>query len=82
MLNVRLNEEIEEKLNSYSQQKNLSKSSVVKEALAMYFSKEEAEQSAFELGQDLFGVAGSGKSDNSTTYKSKLKSKLSEKHSH
>ncbi|MFT7233981.1 MAG: hypothetical protein ACI8TA_003210 [Cyclobacteriaceae bacterium] len=42
MLNVRIIKEMEDKLNSYSQQNNLPKSAIVKEALAMYFKKKVA----------------------------------------
>ena len=82
MLNVRLNKEIEKKLNSYSQQKNLSKSAIVKEALVAYLSQATFDHSSYDLGKDLFGAAGSGDASASTTYKSKVKKKLNEKHSH
>lgn len=82
MLNVRLNKEEEEKLNAYIQEHNLSKTQVVKEALAMYYSRNEIKNSPYELGKDLFGRAGSGKKDASTTYKQSYKDYLNEKHSH
>ncbi len=82
MLNVRLNKELEKKLDTYSVENNSTKSSVVKEALAMYFTKKEARASAYELGSDLFGATASGNTDASTTYKRKLKEKLNEKHTH
>lgn len=80
MLNVRLDEANAEMLDAYSRQKNTTKSSVVKEALAMYFSKEQSKFTPFELGKDLFGAAASGHTDSSSTYKSKIKQKLREKH--
>jgi len=82
MLNVRLNKQLEEKLKNYSQRKNLSKTDVVKEALVLYFSKEPAIRSPFELGDDLFGKVGSGHSDASTQYKTTIRDKIREKHSH
>lgn len=82
MLNVRLDEDTNRRLTEYSKQHDSSKSSIVKEALAMYFNKEQSKQLPFVLGNDLFGVAKSGKSDHSTTYKTKVKSKISEKHAH
>jgi len=82
MLNVRLNKELKKKLDNYSIENNSTKSSVVKEALAMYFTKKEIQQSPFELGSDLFGAAASGNANASTTYKKKLKEKLNEKHAH
>lgn len=82
MLNVRIDKETEKKLNSYSVENNSTKSAIVKEALAMYFTKKEIQESAFELGEGLFGAAGSGNKNASTTYKKKLKEKLNEKHAH
>ncbi len=82
MLNVRLDKLTNDKLEKYSEQHSTSKSSIVKEALAMYFTKEQMKQLPFALGQDLFGTAKSGEIDNSTRFKSKLKVKLREKHTH
>ncbi|MFY0652268.1 MAG: ribbon-helix-helix protein, CopG family [Cyclobacteriaceae bacterium] len=82
MLNVRLDEEIEKKLSQYTQEHDLSKSMVVKEALSQYLTKKHMQQRPFELGKDLFGADSSGQSDISSTYKSKLKQKLDEKHAH
>ncbi len=82
MLNVRINKEIEKKLEAYSQQKNLTKSSIVKEALIAYLSKHQLNDSPYDLGKDLFGLDGSGETTTSTTYKTKLKKKLNEKYSH
>jgi len=82
MLNVRLDNDTDKELKDHSKQKNVSKSSIVKEALAMYFTNEQYSKFPFQLGEDLFGAVGSGNTDASTSYKSKLKQKLHEKHSH
>ena len=82
MLNVRLTKDLEKKLADYSERMHQTKSEVVKEALVEYLSKAKIEQSPFAVGEDLFGKAGSGSDDASTTYKSVLKKKLSEKHAH
>lgn len=82
MTNVRLDKEMEEKLGKYSQQENVTKSSIVKEALAMYFSKKEASKFPYQLGKDLFGLEGSGNPDASSNYKKVLSNKLREKHAH
>lgn len=82
MLNVRLDKSLEKKLSDYSLENKASKSWVVKEALAQYFKKNEITQTAHELGEDLFGLAGSGNSEASSTYKKSLKEKLHEKHTH
>lgn len=82
MLTVRLDPELEEFLSQYSHDANLSKSSIVKEALAMYFRVNRVSNSPHELGQDLFGQFGSGESNRSTSYKKRIKEKIREKHSH
>ena len=82
MLNVRLDNDTNQKLTEYSEQHGSSKSAIVNEALAMYFNKEQSKQLPYTLGEDLFGTAKSVKTDLSKSYKDKLKSKLREKHTH
>ena len=85
MISVRLDENIENQLNTLAQQKDTSKSKVIKEALVYYFDmlKNENEQkSAYELGSELFGKYSSGKDDLSTTYKQKIKDKINAKNNH
>lgn len=82
MLNVRLSNEEEKQLADYTKLNNIPKSQVVREALAVYFAEKRDVTNPFEIGKDLFGQEGSGASDSSTTYKSRLKEKLSEKHTH
>jgi len=81
MLTTRLTPSEEKKLTKYCEQNGLSKSQVVKEALAQYLTKK-SEVSAFESGEELFGAASSKDTDRSTTYKKRLKKMLDEKHSH
>lgn len=76
MLNVRLDKDMEEQLNAMSREKSMSKSAIVKEALSAYLSKEQKNQSAYELGKDLFGVGEGGSINTSTKFKQKLKEKL------
>ncbi|MEM6830098.1 MAG: CopG family transcriptional regulator [Bacteroidota bacterium] len=82
MLNVRLSKDQEKKLNDYCYLKDVSKSQVVKEALAMYLSSNHSTKSPYELGHDLFGKEKSGESIKSVTYKESLKKKLNEKYPH
>ncbi len=82
MISLRLPEELEIKLNEVSQVENVSKSTVIKNALSKYFDDFESKTSPFDLGKDLFGKYGSGSTDLSKTYKLKIKEKLGEKHSH
>jgi hypothetical protein len=81
MLTTRLTSSEEKKLEEYCEQNGLSKSQVVKEALAQYLAKKSI-VSAYESGQDLFGPASSNKTDRSSTYKKRLRKMLDEKHSH
>lgn len=81
MINVRLSEEEEKKIKKYAQDHDLTKTQVVREALALYFTKHDS-QKPFELGADLFGQEESGSSNKSVIYKTELKKKLGEKYSH
>jgi len=82
MLAVRLNENLENELRYFTQIHEKSKTDVVKEALELYFKtqRKKNKKSAYELGQDFFGVYDSGAEDLSSNYKKKLKEKLREKH--
>lgn len=85
MISLRLDENLEEELNSFSNQKNISKSKIIKDALAYYFDmlkKDTKIKSSYELGEDLFGKYSSGRGDLSTTYKQKLKEKINAKNNH
>ena len=81
MLSIRLSSEIESTLDQISKTENISKSEIIKSALDLYFKKYHEVTSPYELGKDLFGIAGSGRSNSSKDYKSILKGKLREKHS-
>lgn len=81
MLNVRIDKELEEKLEFESKKQGLSKSKIVKDALAMYLEMHASPLNSYELGKDLFGV-GEGDIDLSNNYKEKIKQKLNAKHSH
>jgi len=82
MLAVRLNENLENELTYFSKLNSVTKTDVVKEALELYFytQKKQNKKTAFELGSDLFGLDGSDETDLSTTYKKRLKEKLSAKY--
>jgi predicted DNA-binding protein len=81
MLSVRLDNEMENELNYFSKEKNISKSKIIKDSLSYYFNmlKNENKKSSYELGSNLFGKYSSGNSDLSTTYKQKLKDKINAK---
>jgi len=78
MFSVRLDDELDKKIQALSEKTKANKSEIVREALTEYLEAREAEDKPFDLGQDLFGRFGSGKGDLSTTYKKRIKEKLNE----
>ena len=76
MIAVRLPDIMEKKLNTYAETLNKTKTDVVREALALYFKKNEHNQTPYAIGEALFGKYSSGRGDLSTTYKQKLKEKI------
>lgn len=82
MLNIRLDEELERKLELIRKKKGISKSALVKEALNQYIDEETSQLSAYELGKDLFDAEEGGSPEGSKNYKDQLKEKLHGKFSH
>lgn len=85
MIAVRLPEELEDKLNQFAHNADKTKTDVVKDALKLFFETQaqNEEQTPYTLGQAFFGLYESGKSDLSSSYKEKLKDKISAKyHTH
>ena len=82
MLAVRLPQELENRLNSYTQKTDKTKTEIVKDALKLFFKTQEKEESLtpYELGKEFFGRYESQSSDLSVNYKEKLKGKLREKY--
>lgn len=80
MTTIRLDDELENMLETYAALENVSKSAIIKEALSEYFRNNLQTASAFELGKDLFGQTASGKTDKSQHYKKLIRKKLREKH--
>ena len=85
MLSVRLDTALENQLNFIAQEKQISKSQIIKDSLAYYFdmlNSKTKQKSPYELGSELFGKYSSEQGDLSTTYKQKLKEKLNAKNSY
>lgn len=82
MLNIRLDEEMERKLDLIRKKKGVSKTALVKEALDQYIQEEIRLLSAYELGKDLFDSEEGGSPEGSKNYKEQLKEKLHGKFSH
>jgi predicted DNA-binding protein len=77
---VRLPQELDMKLETYSDLWNTTKSDVVKEALQSYFTHIEAESDSWETGEPYFGRYGSGDGTLSAAYKKRVKEKLHDKY--
>lgn len=82
MLSVRLTPDIESELDRVASVEKKSKSAIVKEALKEYIHVHRNAGSAYELGADLFGIAESGDSDRSISYRHRVKERLRAKHAH
>jgi predicted transcriptional regulator len=82
MRSVRLPEEVDKKLETLANQKNVSRSIIIKEALVEYMAKEEKYNQPYEAGAQYFGKHGSGEKDRSVTYKSRIKDKIRDKRTH
>lgn len=76
MRSVRLSDKLEKKLARLSNQKNVSRSSIIKEALVEYIANHKKDSTPYELGKDSFGTYSSGNNDRSVTYKARIKEKL------
>ena len=81
MRSVRLPEEIEKELKSLSEQKKVSRSNIIKEALVEYISREKQYNRPYDTGKQYFGKRGSGEKYKSVSYKSRIKGKIREKQS-
>jgi len=67
------------KLVTLSRIKGKTKSDIIKESLEMYYAKEESEIDSFSLGESFYGKYSSGENDRATTYRERIKMKLSAK---
>ncbi len=81
MTTVRLNNDIDNKLSILTEVENTTKTEIIKKAIAEYYTHHLQNKTPYELGEALFGKYG-GDTDLSKTYKSKLKEKMNEKHTH
>jgi len=81
MTTVSLNDEIEMKLSKLTDMENTTKSEVIKKAITEYDERHVQDRTPYELGKKLFGKYGAN-SDQSQTYKQRLKGRLNEKHTH
>ncbi len=73
MLSVRLPGELEKKVKQIANAEGLTKTDIIRTALEAYVKSKDRTASPFDLGENLFGRHGSGRSDLSTSYKSKVR---------
>ena len=81
MTSIRLSDKLKHKLDKIAEQKHTSKSEIIRTALKKYLEENSNEGNPYKVGENLFGKYGSGQSDNSVNYKSKLKDKVRDKYS-
>ena len=75
---ARLPSDTRNKLLTLSRIKGKTKSDIIKESLDMYYEYEENEIDSFTLGEPYFGNYGSNENDRATTYRERIKKKLSD----
>jgi len=74
---TRLPADTRNKLFALSRIKGKTMSDIIKEALEGYYEREENKIDSFTLGESFYGKYGSGEKDRATTYKERIKVKLS-----
>ncbi len=82
MLSVRLPGELERKVKQLATVEGRTKTEIIRVALEAYVKLKDQTASSYDIGKDLFGRHGSGRRDLSIIYKSKVKERIREKHSH
>lgn len=78
MLTLRLDSKLEETINNLSQQMGISKSELIRKSITEFISKLEKD-SAWELGQDVFGKYASNQTNLSQDRKKLVKEKVKAK---
>ncbi len=80
MIKVYLPDDLEKQLILFALHTHKSKSEIIKDALEKMLVQEQSQQDSYTLGENYFGRYQSGDSIRSTTYKTRLKSKLPTKY--
>ena len=76
---ARLPVDVRSKLLALSRFKGKSKSDIIIESLEMYYQHEENDIDSFTLGESCFGKYGSGENDRATSYRKRIKEKLTKR---
>jgi Ribbon-helix-helix protein, copG family len=75
-ISIRLDENLERELELAAATKGVSKSTLVRQCLAEYLLRNKPKKAAWELGKELFGQVGSGRSDLSRNRKRIVREKI------
>jgi len=75
-ISFRLDDHLERELNKYARRVGKSKSELIRNLIADFLNKKTNRLSPWELGKEVFGREGSGKSNLAQDRKSILKEKL------
>ncbi len=78
MITLRLNSELEKRIENISKTTGITKSELIRKSVIEYIDKIQ-NKDAWELGKDLFGKHKSGRNDLSTSAKSIFRDKLKNK---
>lgn len=76
MIAVRLDRELEKNLAAAAREEGVTKSDVIRASLKEYLARKKSPGTPWELGKDVFGKFGSGRSDLSTVRKRILREKI------
>ena len=79
-VSVRLPRPLEKELARAASRKRVSKSQLIRDCLEAYLTANSDTPLAWELGKDLFGKVGSGRSDLSQNRKQIMRDKLNARH--
>ena len=75
-ISLRLDSELEHKLNEYVKMTGMPKSELIRSLISDFLEKQSDDRTAWDLGKTVFGREGSGRGNLSKDRKSILKEKL------
>jgi RHH-type rel operon transcriptional repressor/antitoxin RelB len=81
-VNVRLDKELEKAVLALAHREGITKSDLIRRCLREFLMRQSRARSPWEIGKDLFGKYGSGRSDLSTNRKRIMREKIYAKKGH
>lgn len=78
-ISLRINKDLERQINAAAKARGIPKSELVRECIREQLTNGKPKPTAYELGKDLFGQVGSGRSDLATRRKEMLREIFDEK---